>query len=289
MHHDLKARQPGLGRNELFDELQKLNVRHIVVLSDCCSATIRGVFGKEAPLPKASWPVLDCLFFHHKGVTDINACQQDAFSWFHSNGEEEQEAEAGGAFTLALGPLFCTQKENFATVFRTEDGFVTWQQFAKPLQEGTNNRYVAIRADFLNYPSEKLSNGEKVNQKRARSQSEQVPDLISLAKRAPQNVQAPKWLFGAQLGTAKLESGKTVVVVGQVSPKTLTGEPTPAARADVRTDDIILEVNGFATPTDLDAAREIDHSEQKMTVKIRRGKGTPKEIRVELLPVKKTK
>src|SRR5205085_9831033 len=106
MQHDWTAGRPGLGRKELFSELRKLNARHLVVLTDCCSETIRDVFGKEAPLPKASWPVLDCLFFHHKGVTDINACQKSAFSWFYNN-----EQEAGGAFTLALGPRLCSNTD----------------------------------------------------------------------------------------------------------------------------------------------------------------------------------
>jgi hypothetical protein len=281
LHHDANAGRPDLARQALLDEMKRLNARQVVVLTDCCSVLVARARGTEAPLPEASWPVLDCLFFHHQGVTDINACQANAFSWYHDDGKQ-----AGGLFTLALGPLLCTRKEDFGKTFGATDGFVTWEQFAGPLQEGTNTRYRAMRDGFLKLAREGLDGTEQQVQDQMRKQERQLPQVFSLARRAPQKTVARAWLFGAELGTATLQSGKTFAVVGKVIARTSTGEETPAARAGVRERDLILSVNGVATPTDLDAAREIDQSAGKVTLKLRRG-DVDRDVAVELLPVKK--
>jgi hypothetical protein len=274
MFHD--GAGPYLARKELLDAMKDLKARHVVVLTDCCSADIRGVFGKEERLPEASWPVIDCLLFQHRGVTDVNACQQNAFSWFSNTGDE-----AGGAFTLALAPLLCTRKEDFKSVFGAEDGFVTWAQFVRPLQRLTNQKYLALRTEFLKLPPSELSDEQKQTQDLARNQKEQTPQVLSLGERAEQKVVRRTWLLGTKLGTGLNADNKPVgAVVGKVYPD------TPAARANLAEGDVILAVNGRETLTDLVAFREIDHSNGKVVLKLRRGDEAPRDVDVTLQRVK---
>ncbi len=267
---------PYLSRKELLEAMKDLNARHIVVLTDCCSVVISPEQGSEMPLPKASWPVIDCLLFQHKGVTDINACQQNAFSWFYNN-----DKEAGGAFTLALAPLLCTRKDDFNKVFGSDDGFVTWKQFARPLQTGTNQKYQTLRDAFLKMLPEDLDPGQRQNQTFARNQKEQTPELNSVGDRDEQRMLRRTWLFGTKLGTGRNAQGVNVgTVVGTVY------ADTPAAKAGIEEGDVILAVNGVPTLTDLDAFREIDHSNGKIAIKVRRGATEPQLVEVTLSPVK---
>ncbi len=130
--HVLNMTHGHLLRNDLLREMRALDPRLIIVLTDCCSkeTVAKNVGGPLPANPRATWPVMDHLFFSHKGLTDINGCQADAFSWCIS----DDEGPRGGTFTVALTSLLRARPETFGD----KDGVVTWALFAPRLQQHTD-------------------------------------------------------------------------------------------------------------------------------------------------------
>src|SRR5262249_6544525 len=106
--HRLTMTHGTLSRKDLRTQAEALKPRLVVLLTDCCAqAPPGGARARALPsLPRATWPVMDCLFFHHDGLTDINGCQNGAFAW---NYFDDKENPKGGSFTLALAPLLCAR------------------------------------------------------------------------------------------------------------------------------------------------------------------------------------
>jgi hypothetical protein len=254
-----------LMRKDLVKAMQTLNPRLVVVLTDCCSKVVPPpkFGGAVAPPPKATWPVMDCLFFHHQGVVAINGCQADSFSWCYA---DKDGGPRGGTFTLALVPLLCSKIK----VLAPNDTFVTWDVFSARLKKETDEWFQRTKKELLAAdPTNEIS-----------KQATQDPEVtLPLATKAQQPIVDPPWLFGTDVG--ERPGGKVPgVTVTKVYPN------TPAAKAGIRTDDVILELGGWPTPTARDFVRAIDYSEvAQVTVVVQRA-GQKVSLEAELQAVK---
>jgi hypothetical protein len=263
MGHGLTMTHGRLLRNDLLRGMKALNPRLVVVLTDCCSKEVlpKSKAGAVPAPPRASWPVMDQLFFSHQGVADINGCQADSFSWCF---DDDKGVARGGTFTVALVPLLCSRPENFGA----KDGFVTWKLFGPRLQQDTDQFFqVMKKATLQNFPNNSIG-----------KQANQLPELFSLADKAPTTVVDPPWLFGAVVG----ENPKATVAgvtIAKVYPN------TPAEKAGFRANDIILKVDDRPTPTSADFVRAIDYSEGEVVVTFLRD-DRQESVKVKLQPVK---
>jgi hypothetical protein len=264
-----------LRRQELVEKMQALGARLTVVLTDACSnvpENTRRLRGKAVQQPpKATWPVIDCLFFHHQGLTSINACQTGGVSLCY---DDDQNQPQGGCFTLALIPLLCAKKQDFRTrplmpVTAAED-FVTWSSFAKRLQKDTDGYYQVTKVAVLkDDPNSEVG-----------KQDTQTPELYSLGQKAPQEIVDKRWLFGAEFTRAFDAKNKVdVVYLAKVYPD------TPAAAAGFQKGDVIASVDDRAVSKPEECVWELEHSEGKVALTFWRAQ--VKDTRqVELRPVK---
>jgi hypothetical protein len=274
MTHDLNTTRVFLARKDLRLAMESLSPRLTVILTDCCSKVLGGVRGKAiTPPPPAKWPAMDFLFFQHRGVTDINACQEDALAWSYT---DDKGVSKGGAFTLALVPLLCKKKEDFKPVFGNEDGFLTWAQFAKRLRVDTDELYQPVRTSVLSRAA--TTRDERMELAEANRQKVQEPQLVALAEPAPRPITDKTWLFGVE-HTRASQGNKPVVVVLKVYPN------TPAAEAGVKDGDVIRAVDGQPITTTEDLDRALENSEGVVTVDLLRA-GRTERATVHLRPVK---
>lgn len=259
--HRLTMAAGKLNRKDLLTAMRECKPRLAVVLTDCCSKTAPGVKAKAVPVPPvATWPVMDCLFFNHRGVTDINGCQEDAFSWCYV---DKAGNDCGGTFTLALVPLLCSRLDAFG------GAFVTWGQFATGLQKDTDAHFQAMWAAAG--PSEPI-----------KDQKAQKPQVFSLAEKAEQKVVDPYWFFGATVGPAR-RGGAPGSSVEKVS------AGSPADKAGLRAKDLILALGGRPTPTPEDFARAIDRSATEEILVEYEREGKTNKMTVTMRPVKPPK
>ncbi len=258
----LALKAGNLPRTDLTKAMGALKTRSMILLTDCCSLVVeaRAKGDPVLPPPRATWPAMDCLFFHHAGTTDINGCQENAFSWCYL---DKTGTPQGGTFTLALVPLLCKKKAYFG-----DETFVTWDQFAGKLQEDTDYWFKRAQKEYL-----------AVDPKNdIRLQKDQTPQVFSVAKAAPILIPEKLWLLGVDHTTAL--KGKTpIVVITKVYAK------TPAATAGLAEGDVILSVDKqtIATPEDFD--RALEHSDGKVVIEVERQK-EKKSLPVELRAVK---
>jgi hypothetical protein len=243
-----------LRRQELEKKMQSLGARLTVILTDACSnipentRRLRGR-GVQQP-PKATWPVIDCLFFHHEGLTNINACQTGGVSLCYDDNRGEPK---GGCFTLGLVPLLCAKKQEFRAKplvpVPAADDFVTWDTFSRRLQQDTNKFFQVTRdAALRDDPMSEI-----------KTQSEQMPELYSLARKAPQDIVDKRWLFGADFSKAFDGRNKVdIVFLSKVYPN------TPAAEAGFQRGDVIVAVDGRSVSKPEECVWELEHSEGRI-------------------------
>jgi hypothetical protein len=263
--HVLVMKHGELPRSKLRSALQALGGRLVVLTSDSCSDVPKRPQGRALPpLPKASWPVLDTLFFHHQGVTDINGCQQGAFCWNYYGPDKKDQ---GGVFTLALARLLCAKMEEFGKSAE-QANFVSWEQFLEPLQQRTDGLFQEMLKAAPNAPD--LS-----------KQGRQTPHSFSLGRKAVQNIVDRQWLFGAEFGRRRPDGA---AVVGKVYPD------TPAAQAGFRKGDVIVAVNGSKAASPEDFVRLVEYSDGKLKVEfLRGGKKEEKTVICQAVKAKKPK
>jgi len=270
--HVLAMTAGRLRRQELETKMQALNARLTVVLTDACSNIPENTRARRIkPPPKATWPVIDCLFFHHEGLTSINACQTGALAACY---DDDQGQPKGGCFTLGLVPLLCAKKQNLrakplAPVSAADD-FVTWETFARRLQSDTNSIYQVTRDAVL-----KVSPTDPIAK-----QATQTPELYSLARKAPQEIVDKRWLFGADFTRAFDAKNKVDVVY--LSKVYLN---TPADKAGFQKGDIIVAVDERTVSKPEDCVWEIEHSEGRITLTFWREQVKAAKL-VELRPLK---
>ncbi len=261
--HCLTMTHGVLARNDLLRAMQALNPRLIVALTDCCSKEVlaKNRAGRIPPNPRATWPVMDQLFFSHKGVADINGCEADSFSW---NFGDDQGVAKGGTFTVALTPLLCARPETFGV----KDGLVTWADFAPRLQQDTDRLFQQIKKAAVQADA-----GSQIGM-----QQKQWPQVFSLGEKSKSTVVDPPWLFGAVVGEDP-KGEAAGVTIAKVYPN------TPASRGNLQSGDVIVKIDGRPTPTSEDFVRAIDYSEGQIVVTLLR-KGQEQTETLKLQPVK---
>ncbi len=245
LEHD-RADRAWLYRSRLREAMAACSPRQMILLTDCCSKEVTRAPAEDPPaVPKATWPVMDCLFFHHAGVTDINGCQQDAFSWIYDDGAG---APRGSTFTLALVPLLCAKLNEFPAkgfeVTPATVDFVTWEVFSGRLGEDTDRYFQIMRRSLL----ERNPNHE------VRDQSRQIPQLFSLAEKSPQTIVDNHFIFGSRIANARRGSDPVVILL-EVYPG------TPAAGAGLRVNDVMESVDGRPIRDREEFIRAIEHSD----------------------------
>jgi hypothetical protein len=273
LHHGDGPRQRALFRAEVRQAMIGLNARHAVLLTDCCSKIPESVKAKivREP-PKASWPLIDILFFHHRGLTEINGCQEDALSWCYS----DRQGEKGSTFTLALVPLLCTKKEDFVAVFGSDDGFVTWSQFERKLRPDTDRLYQEVRKRILELPHN--SDGIRELQAEALKQDRQDPQVVSEAGKDPQEIVDKTWMLGIEY-TSATKGRSPVVYVVKVYPN------TPAQKAGILVGDVVSSVNGVRVTQPRQVELLLEHSDGQARIEYFRN-GSVTTVDVKLAHVK---
>lgn len=265
--HILTMTRGELDRKQLREAMTALRPRLTIILSDACSRLKREFRGVEVKSPpKATWPVMDCLFFNHEGVTDINGCGPNSFGWCH---RDEMKVPRGGTFALALVPLLC-QKIRY---FTAADDYVTWQQFTRELQKDTDKWFQLTKKAILR-DSPETEDGKLIGM-----QATQIPEVFAQSAKSRQKIAADNfWLFGAHYTSDRL-NGQPVVILSKVYPK------TPAAEAGFKANDVILRVDGRGISTQDGFYRAVEYSDGVIQVEFRRG-GETASAKVALRPVK---
>jgi hypothetical protein len=257
--HVLTLTSGDLPRARLRSALTALKVRQVVLTSDACSNDATQAEGRAMKrLPDADWEVLEMLFFHHRGVTDINGCQNGAFCWNYAGPGKKP---LGGVFTLSLARLMCGKVEDFtrgrsaahfvssaASSRGASSRFVTWGEFVQPLKQRTNALF------------REISRTEPNPRHAIRQQGHQTPQVFSLGTRAPQQITDRKWLFGAEVGRPK-DGG---AVVEQVY------SGTPAARAGFRKGDVVVALNGRKVASGAGFLRLVEQSNGQLRIDLTR-------------------
>ncbi|MFO0905748.1 MAG: caspase family protein [Pirellulales bacterium] len=270
LHHDQRTQSRFLLRSEVLEAMRSSSPRLRVLLTDCCSKIPEQLRGRLLPAaPKATWPVMDTLFFQHQGLTDINGCQPNAFSWSYW----DADGPKGGTFTLALVPLLCTKRDDINPVFGVSDGIVNWRTFTNPLKRDTDRHYQSLRQALLADPL--IAESEK---SAMRDQLEQTPEVFSLATLAPQPIVDNAWMLGIE-HTSAVENGKPVVYIVRVYPN------TPAETAGLRQGDTVVSINDIRVNDREQLARLIDYSDGRIRLCCRRN-GEQKSFDIPLKPVK---
>jgi len=259
MHHDNVNARPFLFRNDLRQEMLQLQPRLAVIITDCCSKIPDNTRAPQlADLPKATWPVIDQLFFQHAGFVDINGCQGNALSMCYA----DRQGPKGGTFTLALVSLLCTKRDAINDTFRTSDGKVDWSQFHQTLSNETNKLYQPVRNAVLE--TTPRNPREKQTQELLRKQLTQTPLASSIAAPAPQDDFDKTWMLGIEHASG-VQLGKPVVVVSKVYPG------TPAAKQDLRERDVIEAIDGIQVTQPAQFDRLLQASDGTVTLNCRRG------------------
>ncbi|MFO0819480.1 MAG: caspase family protein [Pirellulales bacterium] len=259
MHHDNVNTRPFLFRRDLRQAMEQLRPRLAVIITDCCSKIPENTRAPQLPdLPKATWPVIDLLFFQHAGFVDINGCQEDALSMCYA----DQQGPKGGTFTLALVSLLCTKRDAINTTFGTSEGKVAWNQFHHTLINETDRLYQPVREAVLN--TKPRNPREKRTQDLVREQRTQTPLALSVAAPAPQDDFDKTWMLGIEHASG-VYLEKPVVVVSKVFPE------TPAAKGGLRIKDIIESIDGIQVTDPKQFDRLLQASDGTVTLGYRCG------------------
>lgn len=252
----------------LKTSLAALKPRQLVIVTDSLQAaearlepvTTAALGDNLVSLPlKASWPVVDALFFHHRGVTEIHAVQADARWLLTEAGKKPQ----GSLFSLTLIPLLCQKAEYFGA----KSEMISWQEFSGFLSRETEKLAVAKTKKLGElYKDEPLPEGRPNFR------------VVAKAESAPQKILEKTWLFGAEFTDARL-NGEPVAMLLKVYPK------TPAAEAGLQDRDLILAVDATKIVHRDSLVRAIENSEGEIEVLFRR-EGTNQKMKVKLRPVR---
>jgi hypothetical protein len=228
-----------------------------ILLTDCCSdeadAKPKGTefLGAEPPKePTEIRPILRNLFFEHRGIVDITAATLDKSLAFK---------ELGGMFTITLTELLGGHPEMFKPA---DPDFLTWAEFFPAHRELTNM-----------YMEQFVEACRKNGKTPAVEKQVALPYQLADGGTVPR----PKWRFGAQVFNREGDG----VLVGRVFPG------TPAERAGLETDDVIVAIDGQPIRDEDDYARTIDGSEGKIKVEFRKGgsgEAQTKSVKLDRIP-----
>jgi hypothetical protein len=265
----VRPKEQWLARAELLDNCRMLKPQLLALLTDCCDNVLdRHVPFKRDRLPRATWPVIESLFFQAKGESDINSCPYDSFAWTHND-----KLGNGAVFTYELARLLCTKREDFRQTFNSRSADVDWRDFAKALSNRTNSSFQDLREQVFAAPD--LVHGADLA--KLRNQFNQLPRITQLATPAPRDIRDAMWLFGTEVGN-RTDGARGIRVV-DVAPG------TPAYKAEFRRSDDIFKVDGIAINNIVQFYRHVDTSSGAITVEGATG-GKTWTRRVELKLVK---
>jgi hypothetical protein len=260
--HVIGMGQPArlLYRSDLLAALKAKNAGLTVCLTDCCSNYLdaEGARRGRRPVPpvrpaNALAPLVQHLFFQHRGVVDITAAEPGTYAWGN--------ADRGSMFTCALSGLLAKTP---ADLDGDRDGFVTWDEFFKHLREQTNAVFQEVQ-ESNNVPREERKT--------------QFPHAFSLGGGA--GGRRPVAASGYRLG-ARVQAGAQGMKIERVTPG------SPAARLGLEAGDVILSVNGQPVRNQADYARLLDQGGGRVRLEILNGRDGKKVVRdnVMLEPVR---
>lgn len=121
-------------RSEVYQLMNDLGPKLIVMASDCCSSY--ATFQPPARRVPAKWKVFYNLFYESEGVVDFTGATESQFGWI--NGRD------GGFFTRALTNYLCEPSENIR--FDGEAGVVKWDDFFRRVRASTESIFDKAKA-----------------------------------------------------------------------------------------------------------------------------------------------
>lgn len=127
--HYLATSQGDIYRNEIFEMLNDLGPRSIVMVTDCCSS-IRS-FQPPMRRKPAKWKVFHNLFYENVGLVDITAAETGTEGWF-SSGD-------GGLLTKCFTNFLCEPPQKIRADGETGD--VTWADFFARVRQSTTELF----------------------------------------------------------------------------------------------------------------------------------------------------
>lgn len=238
--------QGAIFRSEVRETLLEKQPRLAVLLSDTCSEYLDSTeFRAEKDMPDLK--TIAQLFLSARGVVDINAVAEGEYAWGNSR--------HGGFFTFSF---VNTLRKPFKELDADGDGFVHWHEIVPRLQENTQASYAFFRSDVL-------------------KRSEQYPPRVgkTLKSQAFQSVRVyslpPVWRFGVRV----LENGGDGVKIA------LVHERTPAARAELKSGDVLLKIGNTPVRSAADFLKAVDQAGAQVNLEVRRIPSN----RIETVPI----
>jgi hypothetical protein len=248
-------------RTELLSWMRAKKAGLYVLLTDCCSnemnlpsSLIADREGVPRKVPKGDQitPVLEHLFFRHRGLVDITAAQDGASALCNPY--------LGGFFTHSLcEALYNFDSRQFRSATELTGGgqHVTWSVVHQKVREGTNSKFQAAKE---RNPSE------------LRDQTEQIPKAFG---ELPGIRPGGGYALGVTVALDPQQRGVVIVT---------THDDTPASRAGFEKGDVITKINGKSITSLSEFTDAIDQSDGSVTIDLidrRTGKAISEKIRLE--------
>jgi hypothetical protein len=135
----LGARPDKLARDDLVAALHASTASLKVLITDCCSNTVKKPLPQEerqfkTEPPTKLDPMYGCLFFQHRGLVDVTAADRGTFAFYD---------DSGGVFTTALVRLWDRKWRELDT---NKDQFLSWKELYPQLREETNKVFTEKKA-----------------------------------------------------------------------------------------------------------------------------------------------
>jgi hypothetical protein len=225
-----------LYRADLLAAMRGKNAGLVVCLTSCCSNFIES--RDQAPprlrggRAESLAPVMQHLFFQHRGVVDITAAEPGTYGY--------NFGRLGSVFTRALLNLL---DKPLGDLDLDRDGFVSWAELYRQLHAETN----AVLQTW---------------QERGGVPPEERKTQFPYAFQIPAaSARPPAGPHGYRLG-ARVQAAAQGMKIEQVTPG------SPAARLGLEAGDVILSVNGRPVRNAADYARSLDQGGGRVRLEI---------------------
>jgi hypothetical protein len=239
----LAGGKENLTRSSVVEAIRRKNPRLGVLISDCCYS----YFPVERYTPSVyqtrsdeTSPLFARLFLETKGFVDITSSEEGQVSMCH------RHPVAGSLFTAALRQVLADNRQ----------GRLSWGEVFDKVKPITARGFSELFPEGTEVPGRGFQ---------TRLQRTQTPYAFSLPGRPAQNGRGgqPR---GPRLGAAAVGQAGGGVRVVRVLPD------SPAGRAGLRVDDVILRINGQPIRNSRDYSDAVDASNRQMEITIRDGR-----------------